>query len=74
MPETSLANTIEAAEKIRHVLEEHQHAFAGKVTAGFGAAERMKFEMLESWYKRLLDELCIMRKREVALVVAAAIL
>ena len=52
MPETRLAGAREAAESLRAALAANDHPIAGKVTASFGVAERMKIEPFSYWYRR----------------------
>lgn len=52
MPETRLAGAREAAESLREALVANEHPIAGKVTASFGVAERMKIEPFSYWYRR----------------------
>ena len=52
MPETRLAGAREAAESLRAALAANEHPIAGKVTASFGVAERMKIEPFSYWYRR----------------------
>lgn len=52
MPQTSAGNAMTVAEKIRVMLEQHEHPLVGKVCASFGVAERLSGESFEAWYKR----------------------
>jgi len=55
MPYTALKGAYEASEKIRTAIENNPHPVAGKQTASFGVAERMKFESFADWYHRADD-------------------
>ncbi len=52
MPQTTLEGALQAAEKIRRIMEEFEHTAAGRVTASFGVAQRMKGESFKNWYQR----------------------
>lgn len=53
MSQTSEDGAVLLAEKIRAALEENTSLVAGRQTASFGVAVRMKGESFEDWYKRL---------------------
>jgi diguanylate cyclase (GGDEF)-like protein/PAS domain S-box-containing protein len=53
MSQTSEDGAVLLAEKIRAALEEKNFPVAGRQTASFGVAVRMKGEPFEDWYKRL---------------------
>lgn len=53
MSQTSEDGAVLLAEKIRTALEEKIFTVAGRQTASFGVAVRMKGESFEDWYKRL---------------------
>lgn len=53
MPRTDIFAADKVAEKIRMELESIEHPIAGKITASIGVAERLKFEILDDWYKRV---------------------
>lgn len=52
MPQTDIAGGLEAAEKLRALLEQYAHLSAGVVTASFGVAEWRRGESFQDWYKR----------------------
>jgi diguanylate cyclase (GGDEF)-like protein/PAS domain S-box-containing protein len=62
MSQTSEDGAVLLAEKIRSALEEKNFPVAGRQTASFGVAVRMKGEPFEDWYKRL-DEALYKAKR-----------
>lgn len=53
MPKTTIFAADIVAEKIRVALESTEHPVAGKITASIGVAEKLKFEILFDWYKRV---------------------
>ncbi|MGB4438759.1 MAG: diguanylate cyclase [Sedimentibacter sp.] len=53
MPKTNINAAVIVAEKVRFALESAEHHVAGKITASIGVAERLKFEILDDWYKRV---------------------
>lgn len=53
MSQTSEDGAVLLAEKIRVALEEKNFPVAGRQTASFGVAVRMKGESFEEWYQRL---------------------
>jgi len=53
MPNTDIYAADIVAEKIRLSLESTVHSIAEKITASIGVAEKLKFEILEDWYKRV---------------------
>ncbi len=53
MSQTSEDGAVLLAEKIRAALEEKKFTVAGRQTASFGVAVRMKGESFEDWYQRL---------------------
>lgn len=59
MPNTTIENGKNIAEKLRAAFENTLHPIVGKITASFGVAERYKSETFKSWYKRVDDALYI---------------
>lgn len=53
MSQTSEDGAVLLAEKIRAALEEKNFTVAGRQTASFGVAVRMKGESFEDWYQRI---------------------
>lgn len=52
LPQTDISGGMEAAEKIRALLELYTHPLAGCVTASFGVAAWRADESFQDWYKR----------------------
>jgi diguanylate cyclase (GGDEF)-like protein len=71
MYQTSEDGAVLLAEKIRASLEDHDFPVAGKQTASFGVAVRMKGESFKSWYERLDKALYKAKKSGRNKVVAA---
>lgn len=71
MSQTSEDGAVLLAEKIRKALEETVFPIAGRQTASFGVAVRMKGESFTSWYQRLDKALYTAKKSGRNKVVAA---
>lgn len=75
MPKTTVDEAAAVAEKIRVVLEENKHPYAGQVTVSIGVAERYRKEFFKDFYKRADDNLYRAKKygrnRVVRSIVAA---
>ena len=53
MPQTTTNDALVVAENIRETLDKNSDPIAGKITASFGVAEKMKSESFNSFYKRV---------------------
>ena len=53
MPNTEIKSATLKAEKIRIYIEGNYYPIAGKQTVSIGVAERLKYESLKNWYKRM---------------------
>lgn len=53
MPDTSLNDAEQVAERIRKAFENINHLIVGKVTASFGVAEKKYGESFLEWYRRI---------------------
>ncbi len=62
LPETSLAQGLQVAEKIRQAVARLEHDFAGIVTASFGVAERGAGGPYLDWFRRV-DQALYQAKR-----------
>ena len=52
LPNTNITGAVEIAERVRKALEENEHPVAGKQTASFGVAEKIKDDIFNDLYKR----------------------
>lgn len=52
MPDTTLDQALQVAEKLRTALAENLDSCAGPVTASFGVAEKLDGELWQRWFKR----------------------
>jgi diguanylate cyclase (GGDEF)-like protein/PAS domain S-box-containing protein len=53
LPEITKEGAITVSEKIRTSVNQYDNPVAGRVTASFGIAERIKLEPFANWYKRI---------------------
>ena len=53
LPETNLSGAEIVAQKLCDGLNKNKNPIIGNFTASFGVAERMKYEAVESWYKKV---------------------
>lgn len=63
MPDQNLMEASHTAEKIREVMATYSFPIAGKLTASFGVAERIRNEKFEDWFKRADEALYEAKKK-----------